>query len=116
MDRNLILTYDIGTTGNKCTVFDSGGREIMASVVSYKTIFPQPGWSEQNPHDFWKSVITGTRHLLEKGLDPGSVEVIGISGHMNGCIPLDKEGKVLYNNIIHSDSRTWPQCEFRPAD
>jgi xylulokinase len=112
LDRNLILTYDIGTTGNKCTVFDSGGREIMASVVSYKTIFPQPGWSEQNPHDFWKSVITGTRHLLEKGLDPGSVEVIGISGHMNGCIPLDKEGKVLYNNIIHSDSRTWPQCEF----
>ena len=113
MACNLILTYDIGTTGNKCTVFDSLGREVMASIVPYETIFPKPGWSEQNPHDFWQSVITGTRQLIEKdGLNPKDIAVIGISGHMNGCIPLDQDGKVLYNNIIHSDGRTWPQCEF----
>ncbi len=112
MKHNLILTYDIGTTGNKCTVFNSLGQEVMASIVSYDTIFPKPGWSEQNPHDFWHSVVTGTKQLIEKGLNPKEVAVIGLSGHMNGCIPLDENGDVLYNNIIHSDSRTEPQCNF----
>ena len=112
MDKNLILTYDIGTTGNKCAVFNSLGQEVMASIVSYDTIFPKPGWSEQNPHDFWHSVVTGTKQLIEKGLNPKEVAVIGLSGHMNGCIPLDENGDVLYNNIIHSDSRTEEQCDF----
>ena len=113
MDRALILTYDIGTTGNKCAVFNSLGQEVMSTIVSYDTIFPKPGWSEQNPHDFRQSVITGTRRLIEEhGLNPKDVAVIGISGHMNGCIPLDEDGKVLYNNIIHSDSRTEVQCNY----
>lgn len=112
MDKNLILTYDIGTTGNKCAVFNSLGQEVMASTVNYDTIFPKPGWSEQDPHDFWQSVVTGTKQLIENGLKPKDIAVIGLSGHMNGCIPLDEEGNVLYNNIIHSDSRTEEQCDF----
>ncbi len=113
MKKNYILTYDIGTTGNKCTVFDSIGQEVMATTVPYDTIFPKPGWSEQDPHDFWQSVVTGTRVLIDRvGLEPRGIAVIGISGHMNGCIPIDKKGNALYNNIIHSDCRTQSQCAF----
>lgn len=112
MEKNLILTYDLGTTGNKCAIFNDKGQEVMSVVVPYDTIFPKPGWSEQDPHDFWQSVVTGTRQLIEKGLNPKQVAVIGLSGHMNGCIPLDGNGDVLYNNIIHSDSRTEEQCEY----
>ena len=111
MKDDLILTYDIGTTGNKCTVFDSGGREVMASTVPYGTIYPRPGWSEQDPHVLWQSVVAGTRELISRyGLDSKKIAVIGLSGHMNGCIPMDAEGQVLYHNIIHSDCRTWEQC------
>lgn len=113
MGMNYILTYDIGTTGNKCTVFDSLGQEVMATTVSYNTMYPKPGWSEQDPHDFWQSVVTGTRELIDRfGLRPKDVAVIGISGQMNGCIPIDDKGNVLYNNIIHSDCRTQSQCGF----
>ena len=113
MEKNYILTYDIGTTGNKCTVFDSIGQEVMATTVPYDTIYPKPGWSEQDPHDFWQSVVTGTRELIDRfGLQPKDIAVIGISGHMNGCIPIDAKGNVLYNNIIHSDCRTQEQCSF----
>src|SRR5690554_3484277 len=113
MEKNYILTYDIGTTGNKCTVFNSLGQEVMATTVSYDTIYPKPGWSEQDPHDFWESVVTGTQELIDRfGLQPKDIAVIGISGHMNGCIPMDAKGSVLYNNIIHSDCRTQSQCAF----
>ena len=113
MEKNYILTYDIGTTGNKCTVFDGNGQEVMATSVPYDTIYPKPGWSEQDPHAFWQSVVTGTRELINRfGLHPKDIAVIGISGHMNGCIPMDGKGNVLYNNIIHSDCRTQSQCAF----
>jgi len=111
-EKELILTYDIGTTGNKCTLFDGSGREICAENVAYKTIYPKPGWAEQDPEDFWRSVITGTRALLERsGVKPSSIAVIGLCGHMNGCIPVDREGQVLFNDIIHSDARSGKECE-----
>jgi len=110
--QDLILTYDIGTTGNKCTVFDQMGNVIAAVVEPYDTYYPRPGWSEQNPEDFIKSILGGTQRILKQyEIDPGDIAVIGLSGHMNGCLPVDKEGRVLYNNIIHSDGRTGKQCE-----
>ena len=62
---NFILTYDIGTTGNKCTVFDEEGKKVWSTVSGYDTIYPQPGWSEQRPEDFWRSVIEATRNSLK---------------------------------------------------
>ncbi|HZJ58236.1 MAG TPA: FGGY family carbohydrate kinase, partial [Clostridia bacterium] len=109
---NFILTYDIGTTGNKCTVFDEEGKTVWSTVSGYDTIYPQPGWSEQRPEDFWKSVIEGTEELIEKyGMNPMDIEVIGLSGHMNGCLPVDSQGQPLFNNIIHSDVRSEPECQ-----
>lgn len=110
--NNFILTFDIGTTGNKCTLFDNRGRKLHSDTIPYKTIYPRPGWAEQDPEDFWMSVVSGTRSIMEKnGVDPSSIAVIGLSGHMNGCIPVDGDGKVLFNNIIHSDSRSGRECE-----
>lgn len=111
MANSLILTYDIGTTGNKCAIFDSSGRNLCSETVEYDTYYPKAGWSEQNPDDFWKSVVTGTEKLLQKsGINASEIAVIGTSGHMNGCIPVDKDGNALYNNIIHSDSRSSKEC------
>lgn len=112
MNNNLILTYDIGTTGNKCSIFDSNGRNLCSETVAYETIYPKTGWSEQRPDDLWQSVITGTRYLLNKsGINPSNIAVIGTSGHMMGCIPVDMYGNVLFNNIIHSDCRSYKECE-----
>ncbi len=106
-----ILTYDIGTTGNKCSLFNEKGVSIYSRTVPYETIYPKPGWSEQKPEDFWKSVVTGTKILLEEsGINPSEISVIGLSGHMNGCIPVNSEGDVLFNDIIHSDSRSIEEC------
>ncbi|NLJ40182.1 MAG: xylulokinase, partial [Clostridiales bacterium] len=111
-DRNYILTYDIGTTGNKTTVFNERGKKLWSVVAGYDTIYPKPGWSEQRPDDFWHSVIKLTKELVDVlGLEPGDIGAIGISGHMNGCIPVDRQGRVLFNNIIHSDSRSGKQCK-----
>jgi len=70
----------------------------------YPTLFPRPGWSEQSPHAIRDAMYQSIRRLLET-VSPERIACIGLSGTMNGCIPVDGCGNVLHNNIIHSDSR-----------
>jgi len=106
-EDGLILVFDIGTTGVKCAAFKPDGEKTCAHTVNYDTIYPRPGWAEQDPKDYWEGIVVGTRAMLEEGnISPMQVSVIGLSGHMNGCIPVDAKGNVLYPNIIHSDCRS----------
>ena len=52
MSSELILTYDIGTTGNKCTIFNINGSMLRSVTVPYNTIYLKPGWSEQKSRRF----------------------------------------------------------------
>ena len=101
-----ILTYDIGTTGNKCTIFSIEGKTLASVTVPYETDYPKPGWSQQNPEQYWNSVVQGTRELVAAAPDlTGNISCIGLSGHMNGMLPVDAEGNPVFPEIIHSDNR-----------
>ena len=111
-NKVLILTYDIGTSGNKCTIFNAGGGEVAQVNVPYETIYPKPGWAEQRPADYWHSVIKGTKALLDNNkFDAADIAIIGLSGQMMGCLPVSSDGEPLYNNIIHSDTRSENECK-----
>ncbi|MDN5277074.1 MAG: xylulokinase [Clostridiales bacterium] len=112
-EDGLILVFDIGTTGVKCAAFKPDGEKACAHTVNYDTVYPKPGWAEQKPEDYWRGIIDGTKVLLEKGnISPQRISVIGLSGHMNGCIPVDANGDVLYPNIIHSDCRSQAEASY----
>lgn len=110
MEKDLILTCDAGTTGCKCTIFDANGEAVVSVRRSYDTSYPQPNWSEQNPDVILNAVYEGIRELLMQ-VSPQRIVCVGLSGTMNGCIPVDENGRALHPNIIHSDSRTEAQVE-----
>ena len=110
MQPDLILTCDSGTTGCKCTLFDAGGEAVFAVRRDYPTRYPQPNWAEQDPDAILEAVLDGVRELLTR-YSPQRVACVGLSGTMNGCIPVDEHGAALYPNIIHSDSRTEAEVE-----
>lgn len=66
MKKDLIISCDLGTSGNKATLFDSDGNLLANSFKSYDTYYFKPGWAEQNPKDWWDSVRNSTLELLEK--------------------------------------------------
>lgn len=103
MNRNLILTLDAGTTGLKCTLFTPQGEVVRMHTVPYGIALPAPGWAEQPALWFINAATQGAGHVL--GEDASRVAVIGLSGTMNGCIPVSADGEALYPNIIHSDTR-----------
>ncbi len=104
MPKDLILTCDAGTSAIKCSLFTAGGEVVGAVRGEYPTIFPRPGWSEQDPAVIRDAMIASIRSLLSQ-VGPERIACIGLSGTMNGCIPVGAEGTPLHANIIHSDSR-----------
>jgi xylulokinase len=112
MASSYILTFDLGTTSNKCTLFTETGAEFGSVAVPYLTRYPHPGWAEQDPAELWASVVRGSRALLaDAPALAGEIAAIGLSGHMNGCLAVDSSGEPVYADIIHSDGRSAREAE-----
>lgn len=107
-----ILACDLGTGGNKASLYDAGGRLLATAFVPYETRYPQPGWHEQEPNAWWNSVVQSTRQLLATGAaDPRSIRGLAVSGHSLGCVPLDADGQLLRAATpIWSDKRPTAQA------
>ncbi len=103
-----ILAYDFGTGGIKASLYNEQGEALAEGFDGYETLYPAPGFHEQRPLDWWQATVQSTRKLLA-GVPPGSaqqIEVIGISGHSLGVVPMDGQGRLLREAVpIWSDSR-----------
>lgn len=61
-----VISYDLGTGGIKASLFNRNGEALHSVFIPYPTAYPQPGWQEQAPEDWWQAIIRSTRHLLDK--------------------------------------------------
>jgi len=106
------LGIDIGTSGVKALLIDEHGRALGdASAAAVEPVRPHPGWSEQNPADWWSATLAAVDALSKS--HPGelaSVRGIGLSGHMHGATLLDKNDDVLRPCILWNDGRSAVEC------
>lgn len=107
-----VLAYDLGTGGNKASLYSEEGQCLGAVFVPYETLYPQAGWHEQRPEDWWNAVVESTRRLFASSKTaPESVECLAVSGHSLGCVPLDRSGALLRESTpIWSDKRPEAQA------
>ena len=108
-----IIAWDLGTGGNKASLYEVDGQCLAATFVPYPTHDPRHGWHEQKPEDWWHAIVQSTRQLLaESGVTPGEITCCGISGHSLGVVPLGKDGSLLRSSTpIWSDSRAAAQAK-----
>jgi len=107
---SFVIAHDLGTTGNKATLYDRDGKLAGAAFSGYETEYAHTGWAEQNPDDWWEAVCLSTRRLLsETGVKGGDIACITFSGQMMGAVPLDRGGRPLRNAIIWADQRALEQ-------
>ena len=76
------IGVDLGTSAVKLLLVDEGGRICASASEEYPLSFPRPGWSEQEPADWWDGVCRGLRRLLD-GQDASRVAGIGVAAFMN---------------------------------
>ena len=89
------------------------GTGTICSTVSreYPLFFPHPGWSEQNPEDWWTAVQDGLKELTQ-GIDASQVAGIGCGGQMHGLVILDENDQVVRPAILWNDGRTYKEVEY----
>lgn len=108
--KNFILAHDLGTTGNKATLYNAEGIMVASAFDGYETEFAHTGWAEQNPEDWWRAICASTRKLLAESHVRGEeIACIVFSGQMMGCVPLGKDARPLRNAIIWADQRAVDQ-------
>ena len=111
---NMIIAYDLGTSGCKASLFDSEGCCLFSCTSAYPTYYPRQDRHEQKPEEWWSSVCSSTRDLLEQSaVNPSDLAGLAISGHSLGVIPVDKEGTLLQESVpIWSDRRAVEQADL----
>ncbi|MDR2755216.1 MAG: FGGY-family carbohydrate kinase [Planctomycetaceae bacterium] len=106
----MIISYDLGTGGNKASLFDADGVGITSVFEPYETFYPAVGRHEQRPIDWWNAVVRSTNRLVAEakkhGITSEQILCLAISGHSLGCVPLDVTGCLLRETTpIWSDRR-----------
>jgi xylulokinase len=110
---NQILAFDLGTGGVKASIYNDVGDSVAECFVSYETYYPQSGFHEQNPEEWWQAVVSSTRNLLLlPGVEVNEIICIAVSGHSLGVIPIGKKGELLSTAVpIWSDFRAVEQAK-----
>lgn len=110
--KSLLLGIDIGTSACKIAVFEKNGTVAAAGSGEYPVYYPQAGWAEQNPDEWWQAVCQTIQKVLkEGGIDPNQIAGIGIDGQSWSAVAIDKEGTVLTNTPIWMDTRAQSICD-----
>lgn len=100
-----ILAHDLGTSGNKATLFSEEGKMVASITVSYSTYYEVGNRAEQDPEDWWQAVAATTREMVGR-MGAENIVSVALSGQMMGCLCVDKYGRPLRRHILYCDQRS----------
>jgi xylulokinase len=107
-----VLGIDSSTTATKAVLVDEAGAVAGIGSAEYGFDAPQPLWSEQEPALWWDGAVGAIWAVLQStGIDPASIEAVGLTGQMHGLVLLDEADRVLRPAILWNDQRTAHACE-----
>ena len=75
---DFVLGIDAGTGGVRAALFDLQGQPLGFHDQSYTTSYPQPGWAEQHPEDWWDALVAAVWGCLQASGADGR-QVIGLA-------------------------------------
>lgn len=105
------IGVDLGTSAVKLLLMEADGS--IKNIVSkeYPLSFPNPGWSEQSPDDWWNAVVEGIKELTN-GFEASQVAGISFGGQMHGLVILDQDDNVIRPAILWNDGRTTKETNY----
>lgn len=107
----LYVGIDLGTSAVKLLLMDEKGQ--IKNIVSkeYPLYFPNPGWSEQKPEDWYTGVMEGLKELMAD-CDKSQVAGISFGGQMHGLVILDENDNVIRPALLWNDGRTFEETDY----
>ncbi len=105
------IGIDLGTSSVKLLLMEKDGSVVKTVTREYPIYFPQPGWSEQKPEDWWTETYAGLKELTE-GSDKAEIAGISFGGQMHGLVILDEDDNVIRPALLWNDGRTFEECDY----
>lgn len=105
------IGIDLGTSAVKLLLMEGNGKIVRVTSREYPLYFPHPGWSQQNPEDWYKQSMDGLCELLD-GIDKSQVAGISFGGQMHGLVVLDENDQVIRPAILWNDGRTFRENDY----
>lgn len=102
------LGLDLGTSSAKAVLLDDSGRVVAEAAAPLAVSRTRPGWSEQNPEDWWRAACDAVC-ALPANLR-AAVRGMGLSGQMHGATLLDATDRVIRPAILWNDGRAAAEC------
>ena len=65
---SVFLGVDIGTSGTKTIAIREDGTILASAMAEYPLSSPKPGWSEQNPEDWYIATVNTIKQIIDKGV------------------------------------------------
>jgi xylulokinase len=104
----VLVGIDVGTTATKGLAITPDGTVVAREEAEYPLSTPRPGWSEQDPEDWWRATESVLQRLTARAGNPAG---IGLSGQMHGLVALDSGDRVLRPAILWNDQRTQAESQ-----
>ncbi len=102
VDGSTLIGLDVGTSGVKAIAVSPEGEVLATADESYPLSTPQPGWSEQDPEDWWRAAEACLARL--------PAGHVGLTGQMHGLVTLGEDDQVLRPAMLWNDQRTAAEC------
>lgn len=90
---------------------EEDGTVVKIVSKDYPLSFPCPGWSEQNPSDWWIQSVAGLKELTAD-INRENIGGISFGGQMHGLVILDENDEVIRPAILWNDGRTIKETEY----
>ncbi len=108
---SLLAGIDLGSSGLRIALITPSGRCLASAAHPLATAIPRPGWSEQDPGDWWTATCTLLDELAAAHPDlMARLAGISLSGHMLGSVLLDSADRPTAPCILWNDQRALAEC------
>ena len=108
--KDILLGIDFGTGGCKVTAIGFDGIVAAENAVEYPTYHEHPGWSEQEPGDWYAAMCRALKNLAAQGLDLKRVAALSLDGSTHNAVLLDGAMRPLRRTIMWTDQRSTREC------
>lgn len=104
------IGIDLGTSSVKLILCDKLGEIKKTVSKDYPIYYPEEGYSEQNPEDWYEKTLEALSEISEGVED--KIKGLSIAGQMHGLVMLDENDNVIRPAILWNDSRSVKECEY----
>ncbi len=105
--QEYVLGIDVGTQSVRAALIEPGGQTKVFGVAELKTRYPNPGWAEQDPDDWWAAIRQAVGNALTSAnVDPASIVGIGLDATACTVVACQSDGTILRPALLWMDQRS----------